>query len=107
MSHDYLLLPYLKCCACEQSASRMRGTALSMAEEKHHATLLRTRSSKPERKPRSATTTGYEERYKSDGLTAFELKRIEIVHDAENPENPKVLGKGAYGSVIELRFRGK
>ena len=76
-----------------------------MAEEKHHATLLRTRSSKPERK-RSATTTGYEERRRSDALTAFELKGIEIVPDAENPENPKVLGKGAYGAVIELRFRG-
>ena len=76
-----------------------------MAEERHRATFQRTRSSKPERK-RSATTTGYEERYRSDALTAFELKGIEIVHDAENPENPKVLGKGAYGAVIELKFRG-
>ena len=76
-----------------------------MAEEKHHETLLRTRSSKPERK-RSATTIGYEERRRSNTLSAFELKGIEIVPDAENPKTPKVLGKGAYGAVIELRFRG-
>ena len=50
---------------------------------------------------RVATTTEYEDRCRSEALAALELEGVDLA------EHPKVFGAGAYGSVIELRFRGK
>ena len=68
-----------------------------------------TRTTKIEKRKRADTTTEYEERCQAKTqLAEFELNGVEIVYDSVDPgkENPKVLGKGAYGAVIELKFRG-
>ena len=76
-----------------------------MAQQNCHATYPRTRPPQFEAvRQRADTTTEYEDRCRSEALAALELEGVEIVHDAKGP---KVLGTGAYGSVIELRFRGR
>ena len=74
----------------------------NMAEENYHATFPRARSPQFEAgRQRATTTTEYEDRCRSEALAALELEGVDLAKD------PKVLGTGAYGSVIELRFRGK
>lgn len=73
------------------------------------ATPPATRTTKQIEKPRRAdTTTEYEERCRAKTqLAEFELNGVEIVTVDPGKASPKVLGKGAYGAVIELKFRGR
>ena len=78
---------------------------MALDEQNCHATFPRTRSLQFEAdRQRAVTTTEYEDRCRSEALAALKLEGVEIAHDAKGP---KVLGSGAYGSVIELRFRGR
>jgi len=81
-----------------------------MADLHKCATPPAIRTTKQIEKPRrrADTTTEYEERCRAKTqLAEFELNGVEIVTVDPGKASPKVLGKGAYGAVIELKFRGR